>query len=321
MMSFENSLVLVTGGAGAIGSNLVKRLHQEGARIIVLDDLSSGTKDNIAGIPDVQLVIDSITNDDILSEIFSQPINYVFHLAASFANQKSIEHPLEDLEANVIGTVKLLQQAIKLRELSSFIFTSSSCIYGHSGGMTTEETVPAPDTPYAVSKLAGENYAHFFHKYYDLPIVVLRYFNCYGPGEYPGKYRNVIPNFLKLAINGQPLPITGSGEESRIFTYTSDVVDGTVRAASTEIAIGECFNITSDNEIKIKELAEKINALTGNKAGMKFTERRKWDSVSRRFASHGKARKLLGYNPVVNLDEGLNYTYTWLLELKKQGKL
>lgn len=320
-MSFEDSLVLVTGGAGSIGSNLVKRLHQEGARIIVLDDLSSGSEDNIAGIPDVELVRTSITNDNSLSEIFSQPINYVFHLAASFANQKSIEYPLEDLEANITGTLRVLQHSTKLRELSRFIFTSSSCIYGHSGGMTTEETVPAPDTPYAISKLAGENYTRFFGKYHGLPVVILRYFNCYGPGEYPGKYRNVIPNFLKLAIEEQPLPITGNGEESRIFTYVSDVVDGTVRAALTEIAIGECFNITSDNEIKIKDLAEKINALTGNKGGVRFTERRKWDSVSRRFASHGKARKLLGYNPTVSLDEGLNYTYSWLLELKKQGKL
>ncbi|MFC1933372.1 NAD-dependent epimerase/dehydratase family protein [Chloroflexota bacterium] len=320
-MNFENSLILVTGGAGSIGSNLVKRLHQEGAKIIVLDDLSSGSEDNIAGIPDVQLVRESITSDDTLSEIFSQPINYVFHLAASFANQKSIENPLEDLEANIIGTLKLLQHSTQLKKLSRFIFTSSSCIYGHSGGMTTEETVPAPDTPYGISKLAGENYVRFFYNYYNFPAVILRYFNCYGPGEYPGKYRNVIPNFLKLAIEGQPLLITGTGEESRIFTYVSDVVDGTVRAASTEIAIGEYINITSANEIRIKDLAEKINAVTGNKAEAKVIERRDWDSVARRFASHGKAKKLLGYNPVVSLDEGLNYTYTWLLELKKQGKL
>ena len=320
-MNFENSLILVTGGAGSIGSNLVKRLHQEGAKIIVLDNLSSGSEDNIAGIPDIQLARESITSDDILSEIFSQPINYVFHLAASFANQKSIEHPLEDLEANIIGTLKLLQHSTKLKKLSRFIFTSSSCIYGHSGGMTTEETVPAPDTPYAVSKLAGENYARFFYNYNGLPVVILRYFNCYGPGEYPGMYRNVIPNFLKLAIEGQPLPITGTGEESRIFTYVSDVVDGTVRAALAEIAIGEYFNITSANEIKIKDLAEKINALTGNKAGVRYTEKRNWDSVSRRFASHGKAKKLLGYNPAVSLDKGLHSTYTWLLGLKKQDKI
>jgi nucleoside-diphosphate-sugar epimerase len=320
-MKFKNSLILVTGGAGGIGSNLVKRLHQEGAKIIVLDNLSSGSEDNIAGIPDIQLIREGITGDNILSEIFSKPLDYVFHLAASFANQKSIEYPLEDLETNIIGTLKLLQHSTKLKRLARFVFTSSSCIYGHSDGMTTEETTPAPGTPYAISKLAGENYARFFNNYYGLPVVILRYFNCFGPGEYPGEYRNVIPNFLKLAIEGQPLPITGTGEESRTFTFVGDVVDATLRAALTEIAIGECFNITSDNEIKIKDLAEKINALTGNKAGVRFTERRSWDQVSRRFASYAKAKKLLGYNPVVSLDEGLNHIYSWLLGLKRLGKL
>jgi len=320
-MSLENSLVLVTGGAGAIGSNLVKRLQQEGARIIVLDDLSSGFEDNIAGVPDTRLVKGSITSDDALTEVFSQPINYVFHLAASFANQKSVESPLEDLEANITGTLKLLEYSTKLRELSRFVFASSSCVYGDTAEVATEETVPAPDTPYAISKLAGENYARFFHKYHGLPVVILRYFNCYGPGERPGRYRNVIPNFLKLALEGHPLPVTGTGEESRIFTYVSDVVDGTVRSALTESALGECFNITSDNEIRIKDLAEKINALAGNKAGVGFTERRKWDTISRRFASYDKAKKLLGYSPKVSPDEGLSHTYTWLLELKKQNKL
>jgi len=311
MMTFKNSLILVTGGAGSIGCNLVRRLHQEEAKIIVVDDLSSGFEDNIAGIPDVRLVKASITNDNILADVFNQPINYIFHLAASFANQKSIEYPLDDLDTNIVGTLKLLQRSTKLKELRRFVHISSSCVYGHTDGVISEETPPAPDTPYAISKLASEHYARFFYDYYELPLVILRYFNSYGPGEHPGKYRNVIPNFFNQAIEGFPLPITGTGEETRTFTFVSDVVDGTIKAALEENAIGECFNISSDNETKIMDIAEKINALTGNKARVKFTDMRKWDLLLRRIASYDKATKILGYQPLVSLDEGLKLTYAW----------
>jgi len=320
-MNFRNSLVLVTGGAGSIGSNLVRVLNQEGARIIVLDDLSGGSEDNLTDIPDVQLLNGSITDDNTLAKVLSQPINYVFHLAASFANVKSVENPLDDLNTNVVGTLKLLQHSVKLNDLQRFVHISSSCVYGHRDGTTTEETPVAPDTPYGISKLASENYARFFHYYYDLPVTILRYFNCYGPGEYPSKYRNVIPNFFKIAMEGSPLPITGTGEETRTFTFVSDVVNGTIKAALKEGAVGECFNITSDNEVKIKDLAEKINAITGNKAGLNFSERRKWDSIRRRFASYDKAKRILRYQPKVDIDTGLELTYAWLLELKSGGKL
>ncbi len=315
-MDFKNSLILVTGGAGSIGCNLVIKLHQEKAKIIVLDDLSSGFKDNIAGISDVQLVKASITDKKTLIDIFNQPINYIFHLAACFANQKSVEHPLDDLDTNITGTLKLLQHSTRLRGLQRFVHISSSCVYGKAACEISEETPPSPDTPYAISKLASEHYARFFYNFYRLPVVILRYFNSYGPGERPGKYRNVIPNFFNRAMNGLPLIITGTGEETRTFTFVGDVVDGTIKAALEKNAIGECFNISSDKETKIKDLAERINALTGNKVGIKFTDRRKWDSLSRRSASYDKAIKMLGYQPVVSLDEGLKLTYDWFRQRK-----
>ena len=320
MADFKNNLILVTGGAGAIGSNLVKKLHQEGAKIIVIDDLSSGCKENIAGIPNVQLVKENITNNDALLKIFSQPINYVFHLAASFANQKSIESPLDDLDINVDGTLKLLQHSVKLKNLKRFIYASSSCVYGNVDGIIREETFLAPETPYAISKLAAEYYTLFFHKYYDLPIVILRYFNSYGPGEYPGKYRNVIPNFFKLAINGFPLTITGTGEEIRTFTFVKDIVEGTIKAALKEEAIGECFDIGSDKETKMKDLAEKINSLVKNKAGITFIEKRKWDSIFRRVSSCEKAKRIIDFQPGINLNDGLKQTREWFLSLKKRGR-
>lgn len=320
-MIFKDDLILVTGGAGAIGCSLVQRLSQEGAKIIVLDDFSSGYEDNIAGIDNVQLIKSTIADENVLAKVFIQPITYLFHLAASFANQKSIEHPLADLDTNVVGTLRLLQHSMSLKELRKFVHVSSSCVYGHTDGVINEETPVAPDTPYAISKLASENYARFFGRYYALPVVILRYFNCYGPGEHPGEYRNVIPNFFKLAMEGKPLPITGTGEETRTFTFVSDVIDGTIKSALKEGAIGECFNISSDNEIDIKDLAEKINVLTGNKARMNFVKMRDWDMTRRRFASYDKAKNILDYKPVVNLDEGLKHTYKWLLDLQKQGKL
>lgn len=318
MADFKNNLILVTGGAGAIGSNLVKKLHQEGARIIVIDDLSSGHKDNIAGIPNVQLVKESITNDKALLKVFSQPINYVFHLAASFANQRSIEDPLDDLKINVGGTLKLLQHSVKLKNLKRFIYTSSSCVYGNVDGIIREETSLAPDTPYAISKLAAEYYTLFFHKYYGLPVVILRYFNSYGPGEYPGKYRNVIPNFFKLAMKGFPLTITGSGEETRTFTFVSDIVEATLKATIEKKAVGECFDIGSGKEIKIKDMAKKINNLVENKAGIKFIKRRKWDSIFGRVPSCEKAKRIIDFQPGVNLDNGLKQTYEWFLSFKKR---
>ncbi len=320
-MKFDNKLVLVTGGAGSIGSNLVRRLVEEKAQVIVLDDLSSGFEDNIPLSSDIQIVIGSVTDDEVLKAVFSQPIDFIFHLAASFANQKSIETPLEDLETNITGTVKLLQHSIKLKKLPRFVYASSSCVYGHSEGVIIEETALAPYTPYAISKLTAERYVRFFHNYYALPITILRYFNTYGPGERPGKYRNVIPNFFRLAMEGLPLPLTGTGKETRTFTFVSDAISATINAALVEHAIGECFNIASDNESGIKDVAQKINALAGNKAGMKMEEKRKWDLVSRRVANHKKAKRILGYEPKINLDEGLERTYEWFLELSKQGKL
>ncbi len=317
MENFKNRTVLVTGGAGAIGSNLVKRLHKEEANIIVLDNLSSGREDSIAGIPDVQFMNGSITDDTVLEKIFSQPIDYVFHLAASFANQRSVEDPLRDLDVNGAGTIKLLQRSVKNGNIKRFVFSSSSCVYGNVDGIINENTAVHPETPYAISKLAAENYVVFFHKYHALKSTTLRYFNSYGPGEYPGKYRNVIPNFFDLAMSGLPLPIMGTGEETRNFTFVSDIVDATIKSAVEEGAVGECFNIGSNEEVRIKDLAKKINGLSGNKAGVNFTERRKWDTILKRILNYEKAKKLLDFNPKVGIEEGLKATYGWFLGSKK----
>jgi UDP-glucose 4-epimerase len=166
-------------------------------------------------------------------------------------------------------------------------------------------------TPYQITKMLGELYANFFHHHYGLPIVKTRFFNSYGPGEVPGQYRNVIPNFIFRALSGLPLPFTGSGEETRDFTYVMDIVDALLRAAYLDKAIGQEMNIASGSEVNILKMAEHINELTGNKAGIVRAERRVWDTKKRLLASIDKAKDLLGYEPKMDFDTGLENTIRW----------
>ena len=312
----NGSRILVTGGAGFIGSNLVKKILSEYdvERIIVIDDFSSGFRWLLPESDRLDIYRGDIINDGTLRRVFSKKPDIVFHLAAHFANQNSIEHPETDLLVNGLGTLKVFEYS-QLSEVSRVIFAGSGCsIYGHDAPLPLSEDLPPSmhlDTPYQIHKLLGELYAFFFYDYYKLPITIVRYFNVYGPGELPGKYRNVIPNFIYWAMRRKPLPITGTGEETRDFTFVEDAVDATIRAAMVEEAVGEAFNIASGAETKIIELANKVNELTGNSAGITFKPRRDWDRSTRRKASIEKARKILGYQPRINIDEGLKRTITW----------
>lgn len=166
-------------------------------------------------------------------------------------------------------------------------------------------------TPYQITKMLGELYANFFWHHYDLPVVKARFFNSFGPGEVPGQYRNVIPNFIYWAMKGKPLPITGDGSETRDFTFVHDIVDGLLRAGVKEEAIGQEFNLASGRETQIRDLAMMINEATGNEAGIKWAERRVWDTKRRLCASVDKARGLIGYAPDTDFNEGLAETVQW----------
>jgi len=169
-------------------------------------------------------------------------------------------------------------------------------------------------TPYQITKMLGELYCNFFYNHYGLPVVKTRFFNSYGPGEIPGQYRNVIPNFIYWAMKGESLPLTGTGEETRDFTYVNDLIDGLLRAGYFEEAIGKEFNLASGKETKIIDLANRISDLTGNKAGINFLSRRKWDTKSRLLASVDRAKTLVGYVPKTEFDEGLKRTVEWFKE-------
>ncbi|MGY0287362.1 MAG: NAD-dependent epimerase/dehydratase family protein [Candidatus Methanodesulfokora washburnensis] len=323
-MKFEEVLghytgkrILITGGAGCIGSNLTKALLKaEPEVIVIIDDLSASFEWNIPKHPKVVFIHGSILDEERMKRAFSYKPHYVFHLAAHFANQNSVDHPETDLLVNALGTLKTLEYA-NLAGIERFVFASSGCsVYGSQAPLPLREDFVSLhlDTPYQINKLVGELYCNYFHDYYKLPVAIARYFNVYGPGEVPGKYRNVIPNFMWWAMHNQPLPITGTGEETRDFTFVEDIVDGTLRMGVVEEAVGEAINLASETETRVIDLANWINEITGNKAGIVFRPRRDWDKAIRRRASIEKARKILGYEPKTDMKTGLRKVYEWFRE-------
>jgi UDP-glucose 4-epimerase len=311
---YKGKRVLVTGGAGAIGSNLVRALSEAGAeKVIVLDNLSSAERWNIPSLPNVLFSEGDILDEIKLKRVFFEGPEYVFHLAAFFANQNSLDHPESDLQVNGMGTLRLLEYSA-LTGIKRFVYASSGCsIYGSHAPMPLKEDFMSMhlSTPYQITKMLGELYCNFFQHQYEVPCVKTRFFNSYGPGEIPGQYRNVIPNFIYWAMNGKALPITGTGEETRDFTFVGDIVDGLLRAGVMPEAVGQEFNLASGREIEIKQLAEMINKMTGNKAGINFAPRRKWDTKSRILASVERANKLIGYTPNTTFEQGLPRAIEW----------
>ncbi|MBU0672430.1 MAG: NAD-dependent epimerase/dehydratase family protein [Candidatus Margulisbacteria bacterium] len=314
--AYKGATILVTGGAGAIGSNLTKALAELGAaKVIVLDNLSSAERWNVPSLPNILFVEGDILDEVKLKRVFFEEPQYIFHLAAFFANQNSVDHPEKDLQVNGMGTLRLLEYATFTKaNIKRFVYASSGCsIYGSSAPMPLKEEFMSLhlSTPYQITKMLGELYCNFFHHHYGTPVVKTRFFNSYGPGEVPGQYRNVIPNFIYWALRKKALPITGTGEETRDFTYVTDIVSGLLKAGILENVIGDEFNLASEVETRIKDLAEMINKLTGNPAGINFQERRKWDTKSRLLASVDKARKLIDYEPTTGFEEGLKNTIKW----------
>ncbi len=314
--SFRGKTVLVTGGAGAIGSNLTKTLATLGARVLVLDNLSSSERWNVPSMEGVLFIEGDILDEIKLKRVFFERPQIVYHLAAFFANQNSVDHPESDLQVNGMGTLRLLEYSV-LTGVDRFVYASSGCsIYGSDTPLPLKEEFMSMhlSTPYQITKMLGELYCNFFLDHYGLKVVKPRFFNSYGPGEVPGQYRNVIPNFIYWAMRGKPLPITGSGEETRDFTYVDDIVDGLLRAATFESAIGKEFNLASAEETSIVDLANMVNQATENSAGIRFTERRKWDTKSRLLASVDLAKDLIGYNPTISFEDGLGNTVQWFRE-------
>ena len=316
-LKYKEKVVLVTGGAGCIGTNLCRTLSELNARkVIILDNLSSAYEWNIPDAKNISFVKGDILNDEMLKRVFKDKPDYVFHLAAHFANQNSVDNPETDLMINGIGTLKVLEYA-HLTDVKRFVYASSGCgVYGLESKMPFEEHDISIrlHTPYQVTKLLGELYTNYFHNLYDLPIVNARFFNVFGPGEVPGKYRNVIPNFFYWAMNRLPLPITGDGAETRDWTYVDDIVNGLLAMGVREEAVGEAINLGSGKEHKVIDMAKTVNELTENYSKIVYNERRDWDVKTRLLSSIDKAERLLDYKPQTGFEDGLRKVHEWFVE-------
>jgi len=315
--NYEDKIVLVTGGAGCVGSKLSRKLGELNTeKVLILDNLSSAYEWNIPVARNIKFISGDILDDEALKRVFKEKPDYVFHLAAHFANQNSVENPEKDLMVNGLGILKVLQYA-QLTGVERFVYSSSGCgVYGLDSKMPFEEHDISIKlhTPYQVTKLLGELYTNYFYNLYDLPIVNARFFNVFGPGEVPGKYRNVIPNFFFWAMNGNPLPITGDGTETRDWTYVDDIVDGILAMGMKEEAVGEAINLGSGKDQRVIDMANMVNELTGNKEGVAYMERRDWDAKTKLLSSIEKAERILDYQPKTSFKEGLKKTYEWFVD-------
>lgn len=331
---YEGKTVLVTGGAGCVGSNLTKALSELNAeKVIILDNMSSAYEWNVPDYEQIELIEGDIRDDEVLKRVFKESPDIVFHLAAHFANQNSVDMPETDLEVNGLGMLKVLQYS-QLTNVERFIFSSSGCgVYGLDSKMPFKEDDISISlhTPYQVTKLLGELYTNYFHNLYNLPIVNARFFNVFGPGEVPGKYRNVIPNFFYWSMNNLPLPITGDGTETRDWTFVEDIVSGLLAMGIEEEAIGEAINLGSGQDHRVIDMANRVNELTGNTEGIAYAPRRNWDAKTKLLSSIDKAKDILGYKPTTSFDDGLIRVHKWFTdnwenidacaEFDKEGKL
>jgi nucleoside-diphosphate-sugar epimerase len=313
---YKGKTLLITGGAGAIGCNLARALSALGAkRVIILDDLSSAELWNIPNEKNIQFIQGSVVDQNELKRVFNLKPSIIFHLAALFANQNSLDYPEKDLEVNGLGILRTLQFASMSDRVERFVYASSGCsIYGSHGKLPlTEEQVSLfHTTPYQITKMLGELYCNFFFHQYGLPVVKTRFFNSYGPGEIPGQYRNVIPNFIYWALSGKPLVITGNPQATRDFAWVLDLVDALLRSGYSKEVIGEAYNLSGGKEIEIGYLAKKIVEYSGSKSEIVIGSKRKWDTKDRLLASTEKAHRLIGFESSMDFDQGLKITIAWM---------
>ncbi len=302
---------LVTGGAGFIGSNIVRTLLGRGDAVSVIDNFSSGRRENLADLSDrVRLIEGTICSADDVARAM-EGVDYVIHQAAIPSVQRSVENPFPTNDANINGTLTLLWGAHKAG-VKRVVQASSSSVYGESPTLPKVETMEAsPLSPYAVSKLTAEVYGQCFSRTYGLEVVALRYFNVFGPHQDPASdYAAVIPKFITLMLEGRTPTIFGDGLQSRDFSYIDNVVQANLKACHAKGAAGGVFNIACGGRVSLLDLVSTLNEILGSNIVAGHEDTRPGD-IKHSQADIGLARDVLGYDPTVDFAEGIAKTVDW----------
>ena len=306
--------VLVTGGGGFIGSNLVRALLARGDDVRVLDNFATGNRANLSDVWDeIELVEGDLRSYERVHAA-TRGVELVFHQGALPSVPRSVQDPLTTSAVNVEGTLNVLLAA-RDEGVRRVVAASSSSVYGNSGTLPRlESSPPDPESPYGVAKLAAERYCVAFSRVYEIETVVLRYFNVFGPRQDPtSQYAAVVPLFITAIAAGEPVRIDGDGHQSRDFTFVENVVDGNLLAADAPDASGAVLNIATGDQTTVLELADTIGDLVGRDVEKEFLSPRTGD-VRHSWADVGEARRVIGFEPRVTLRDGLQRAVDWLLE-------
>lgn len=308
----------MTGGAGFIGSNLVRQLVADGYDVTVLDNLLSGFRSNLDPLPQVRFIEGDIRDAAVVAEAI-KGVNVVFHLAASVGNKRSIDHPLIDADINVMGTLTVLEAA-RHAGVKKIVASSSAGIFGELKTLPIKEDHPVePDTPYGSSKLCMEKECLAYAKLYDIEAVCLRYFNVYGPNQRFDAYGNVIPIFAFKMLSGEQLTIFGDGKQTRDFINVKDVVQANIKAAMAH-GLSGAFNIGSGDRITINRLVELLRITQGINPQVVYDPPRPGD-VRHSLAEISAARNSFGFAPSVSIEEGLKEYMSWAASEAKKTEL
>jgi UDP-glucose 4-epimerase len=308
--SFGGRRILVTGGAGFVGGALTQKLVEAGARVTVLDDLFTGKAETIP--TGAEFVEGSVTDSKLVDELVGAN-SLIFHLAARNIIA-STANPRDDFLTNIGGTLNVLMAA-RATKIDRVVYTGSASVYGNPRSIPiNEDDFLVPLTPYAVSKLGGENYAQAFYESYGLPTASVRYSNVYGPGQRPDNpYCGVVSKFLADAHAGRPLSVHGDGEQTRDYTYVDDAVEATMLAAIRPRAEGEVFNVGTGIETSVNQLALGIGQALDVPVELRHIDRRDIDNIRRRVVYIEKARRMLRWTPQITLETGLSRTAEWFI--------
>ena len=307
---------LVTGGAGFIGSNIVRRLVSEGRNVTVLDNFSTGHRTNLSGIEDDIRLVNGDLRDLAAVQTAVQGADYVLHQAALPSVQRSVDDPVESNANNVDGTLNLLVAA-RDAKVKALVYAASSSAYGDTPTLPKrEEMPPNPLSPYAITKLVGEHYCTAFAKLYGLNTVSLRYFNVFGPRQDPAsQYAAVIPLFATALLQGGVPTVFGDGHQSRDFTFVDNVVDANLAAClAAEQVAGQVFNVACGERYSLNQLLDLLREIIGNDTQARYEDPRPGD-VKHSLADITKAREQLGFEPQISFRQGLEVTVEWFREL------